>query len=107
MLCFVSVKVLVIVRLTNISEAKASLSKLVEKVLNGEEVIIAKAGKPVAKLVPYEFDKSPRDLGVRIWEGEVWMANDFNELPKSVLEQFVGEVNDEFTAWHPYSNLDI
>jgi prevent-host-death family protein len=48
--------------ITNISEAKASLSQLVEKVLKGEEVIIGKAGKPVAKLVPYDHDSSPRDL---------------------------------------------
>ena len=38
-------------QITNISEAKASLSKLIEKVLKGDEVIIGKAGKPVAKLV--------------------------------------------------------
>jgi prevent-host-death family protein len=43
-------------QITNISEAKASLSKLVEQVLNGQEVIIGKAGKPVAKLVPYTQD---------------------------------------------------
>ena len=48
--------------ITNISEAKASLSQLVEKVLRGEEVVIGKAGKPVAKLVPYDHDSSPRDL---------------------------------------------
>ncbi|MCB0015518.1 MAG: type II toxin-antitoxin system prevent-host-death family antitoxin, partial [Anaerolineales bacterium] len=54
------VKLMVI---TNISEAKATLSKLIEQVLNGEEVIIGKAGKPVAKLVPYTQDTSPRTLG--------------------------------------------
>ena len=43
-------------QITNISEAKASLSKLFEQVLNGQEVIIGKAGKPVAKLVPYTQD---------------------------------------------------
>jgi prevent-host-death family protein len=46
--------------ITNISDAKASLSKLVERVMQGEEVIIGKAGKPVAKLVPYNLDTSPR-----------------------------------------------
>ncbi len=40
-------------RIINIAEAKASLSKLVERVLQGEEVVIGKAGKPVAKLVPF------------------------------------------------------
>lgn len=47
-------------KVMNISEAKASLSKLVERVLQGEEVIIGKAGKPVAKLVPFDLDTRPR-----------------------------------------------
>ena len=47
-------------QITNISDAKASLSKLIEKVLMGDEVIIGKAGKPVAKLVPYDLETSPR-----------------------------------------------
>jgi prevent-host-death family protein len=46
-------------QITNISEAKATLSKLVEGVLKGDEVIISKAGKPVAKLVPYDLVSSP------------------------------------------------
>ena len=85
-------------QITNISKAKSSLSKLVEKVQKGEEVIIAKAGKPVAKLVPYSIDESPRDMTVRIWEGEVWMAEDFDELPEDLLKYFTGEVGDEFTS---------
>jgi prevent-host-death family protein len=47
-------------QITNISEAKANLSKLVERVMRGEEVVIGKSGKPVAKLVPYSLDTSPR-----------------------------------------------
>lgn len=81
-------------QITNISEAKASLSKLVEKVRKGEEVIIAKAGKPVAKLVPYSIDESPRDMTIRIWEGEVWMANDFDKLPEDILKRFIVETSD-------------
>ena len=84
--------------ITNISEAKASLSKLVERVLAGEEVIIGKAGKPVAKLIPFDIDKSPRDLSVRIWEGDVWMAEDFDELPEDMLNLFTGENDNEFTT---------
>ena len=48
---------------TNISEAKAQLSALLEKVLAGEEVIIGKAGRPVAKLVRYERSEKPRRPG--------------------------------------------
>ncbi len=82
-------------QITNISEAKASLSKLVEKVLKGEEVIIGKAGKPVAKLVPYNLDTSPRQLGVGNWQGQIWMADDFDELPEDVLKLFTGEAEDD------------
>ena len=78
-------------RITNIAEAKASLSKLVERVMQGEEVIIGKAGKPVAKLVPFEHDTSPRDLAQGIWEGRVWMADDFDELPAGVKAAFAGD----------------
>jgi prevent-host-death family protein len=81
--------------ITNIADAKASLSKLVEKVLRGEEVIIGKAGKPVAKLVPFNYDRSPRDLDHGIWEDQVWMADDFDTLPEDVLKAFTGEGNDE------------
>jgi prevent-host-death family protein len=58
-------------QITNISDARANLSKLIEKVLKGEEVIIGKAGKPVAKLVPYDLDTSPRQLGAGHWKGQI------------------------------------
>ena len=66
--------------ITNISDAKTSLSKLVEKMMKGEEVVIGKSGKPVAKLVPYNLDTSPRQLGAGQWQGQIWMADDFDEL---------------------------
>ncbi len=82
-------------QITNISDAKASLSKLIEKVLKGEEVIIGKAGKPVAKLVPYDLDTSPRQLGVGHWKGQIWIADDFDELPEDVLKLFTGEAEED------------
>ncbi len=86
-------------QITNISEAKASLSKLIEKALHGEEVIIGKAGKPVVKIVPYDIDTSPRQLGVGNWRGQLWIADDFDELPDDVLRQFTGEeLEDESVA---------
>ena len=85
--------------ITNISEAKASLSKLIEQVLNGQEVIIGKAGKPVAKLVPYAQDTSPRKLGAGQWKDKIWMADDFDDLPDDVLKLFTGDAdNDESLA---------
>ncbi|MEX2535337.1 MAG: type II toxin-antitoxin system prevent-host-death family antitoxin [Trueperaceae bacterium] len=77
-------------RVTNISEAKANLSKLVERAIRGEEVVIGKAGKPVAKLVPFDVDNQPRDLDQGIWEGEVRIAEDFDELPDEFLQLFTG-----------------
>jgi len=82
-------------QIINISDAKASLSKLIAQVLNGEEVIIGKAGKPVAKLVPYTQDTSPRQLGAGRWKGKIWIADDFDDLPEDVLALFVGEVEDD------------
>ena len=81
--------------ITNIADAKASLSKLVEKVLQGEEVVIGKAGKPVAKLVPYNYDSSPRDLSQGIWKDQVWMSQDFDTLPEEFVAAFMGDRDDE------------
>jgi prevent-host-death family protein len=60
---------------TNISEAKAQLSALVEKVLAGQEVIIGKAGKPVARLVQYKHQESDRKPGAL--KGKIKIASDF------------------------------
>ncbi len=70
--------------LRNISEAKAEPSALIEQVLKGEEVILAKAGKPVAKLVAYNGPASPRTPGSM--RGEIWIAPDFDELPEDMAE---------------------
>jgi prevent-host-death family protein len=77
-------------KVTNIHEAKTNLSQLIEAVLKGEEVIIAKAGKPVVKLIPYREEKKPRIPGG--WEGKVIMSPDFDdELPQDILAGFLGE----------------
>jgi prevent-host-death family protein len=70
----------------NISEAKGELSALIERVQKGEEVILAKAGKPVAKLVPYSGPARPRTPGSM--RGEIWIAPDFDTLPKDMAEAF-------------------
>ncbi len=59
----------------NMHEARTNLSKLVEMLEAGEEVIIARAGRPVARLVPVGEPKR-RKLGA--WKGQVWMADDFD-----------------------------
>ncbi len=82
---------------TNVAEAKAQLSKLIERALTGEEVVISKHGKPLVKLVPYERDTRPRDLTVRIWEGDVKMADDFDELPPELMDAFAGTFDEPLT----------
>ena len=72
--------------ITNISEAKAQLSGLIERVLSGESVIIGKAGKPVAKLVPYKANEVPRQPGAL--RGRIKISEDFDELPSGVAEAF-------------------
>jgi prevent-host-death family protein len=72
--------------LRNISQAKAELSALVESVSKGDEVILAKAGKPVAKIVPYHGSIRPRTPGSMA--GEIKIAPDFDDLPADIAEAF-------------------
>ena len=70
----------------NISAAKAELSALIEAVQKGNEVIIAKAGKPVARLVPFRHPIRPRTPGSMA--GQIWIAPDFDTLPDDLQEAF-------------------
>jgi prevent-host-death family protein len=72
----------------NIHEAKTHLSRLLQRVAAGEEVTIARAGVPVARLVGVE-PKAKRPLGFA--RGEVWVADDFDApLPDDLLAEFYG-----------------
>ena len=73
-------------KVRNISDAKAELSALVEDVTNGGEVILAKAGKPVARIVPYHGVAKPRIPGSL--EGKIKIAADFNVLPSDIAAAF-------------------
>ena len=73
-------------QIANISEAKAQLSALIEKVLSGEEVIIGKAGKPVARLIKYESYKRERRPGSL--KGQIKIADDFDVLPEDISRAF-------------------
>lgn len=77
-------------RAVNIHDAKTRLSQLIERVEAGEEIVIARAGRPVARLAPLKASLGPRKLG-RL-DGQFRIPDDFNEpLPKNVLNQFRGE----------------
>jgi prevent-host-death family protein len=70
----------------NIHEAKSQLSKLVERAMNGEDVVIAKAGRPMVRLVPIRSNDAPR-LGGQ-WRGRVRIGEDFDDLPDDVAAAF-------------------
>ena len=71
----------------NIHDAKTNLSKLLKKVSEGEEVVIARSGKPVAKIIAYAKEPNVRVPGSA--KGMISIANDFNDhLPEEILEDF-------------------
>ena len=73
----------------NLYEAKTSLSRLVDRAAAGEEIILSKAGKPLAKIVPFQRPPAPRQPGG--WEGRVRIADDFDDpLPEDLQAAFEG-----------------
>jgi prevent-host-death family protein len=70
----------------NIHEAKTHLSRLVERVEAGEEVVIARAGRPVARLVPFRGRTTPRRPGA--WRGRVRLGADFDATDEAMLATF-------------------
>ena len=90
----------------NMHEAKSSLSKLVERVLDGEDVVIARAGKPVARLVPYVhedlddeayLDTLPIKHPFGLHKGQIWMSDDIWD-PDPELE---AALDKKFGPWPP------
>ncbi len=72
--------------IASITEAESQLSKLIDHALNGEEVIIARDGQPIVRLVSIQLDKSPRQGGQ--WKGRVRIAGDFDTLPDDIAAAF-------------------
>jgi len=69
----------------NLYEAKTLLSKLVDRAAAGEEIIIAKAGRPLAKLVP--LGQKPKERKPGGWQGKVHIAEDFDApLPNDIID---------------------
>ena len=72
----------------NIYDAKTNLSKLVDRAAAGEEIVIAKAGKPKAKLVPYQPPRKKRWFGQNLL-GITYVADDCDEpLPPELQKYF-------------------
>lgn len=75
-------------QITNISDAKASLSHLIKTVQEtNEPIIIGKAGKPVAILSAFKEDNSPRQLGGS-WSGKVEIAENCDQLDEQLIDSF-------------------
>ena len=71
----------------NIHEAKTHLSRYLERVAQGDEMIIARAGHPLARLVPYETALPPRVLGL----GEATIPEDFDRMAKAEIANMFEE----------------
>lgn len=70
----------------NVYEAKTHLSQLLDLAASGEEVVIARAGRPMAKLIPYQVKQQSRKPGS--WKGKVKISKDFDELPENLSRIF-------------------
>lgn len=74
----------------NVHDAKTHLSRLLERVEQGEEIIIARGGRPIARLVPFTTELIPREPGA--FQGRIQVPADFDTpLPPEVLAAFLGE----------------
>ncbi len=73
--------------IVNMHQAKTSLSRLVARALAGEEVVIARNGEPLVKLVPVEKKREPRVPGK--YKGKIWIAPDcFDPMTEEELEDW-------------------
>jgi prevent-host-death family protein len=78
------------VRTVDISVAALHRTRLVNEVAAGEEIVIVKAGEPVARLLPVEPRREPRKPG--LLKGKIWIADDFDEpLPEEIMAACRGE----------------
>jgi prevent-host-death family protein len=73
------------VKQVNVHEAKTHLSRLLQDVEEGEEVVIARDGTPVARLVRHDREREPREPG---WAKKGWMAADFDEFDERLARDF-------------------
>jgi prevent-host-death family protein len=73
--------------LVGMHEAKTHLSRLVERALAGEEVVLTRRGKPAVRLVPERAAGGFAALA-GVWQGQVRIAEDFDELPDDLAERF-------------------
>jgi prevent-host-death family protein len=73
----------------NIHEAKTQLSRLIERAIEGEAVVIAKAGKPLVKMTALDAPPAPRRLGFMV--GEIAVPDDFDRMGEAEIAALFGE----------------
>lgn len=78
-------------RSVNLHYAKTHLSRLVDEALAGEDVVLARAGTPVVRLVPIEPAKRERQLGLD--QGRIWISDDFDEPMPALEGLFEGDAD--------------
>lgn len=74
--------------IVNMHEAKTHLSRLVERAAAGEDIVIGRAGKPVARLVAFSETRAPRRPGAMA--GRIVIADDFDDTPEWLIDEFEG-----------------
>ncbi len=75
------------VKIINIYEAKTNFSKLIARVMGGEEIVIGKSGKPIARLIPFKKIPARREPGTGT--KSIVVSPDFDApLPDEILEEF-------------------
>jgi prevent-host-death family protein len=78
------------VRTVDLKAAKVHLSRLLDQIAAGGQVIIATDGKPVARLLPHETRREPRTLG--LMKGRIWISEHFDDpLPEEIMAAFRGD----------------
>jgi prevent-host-death family protein len=82
--------------MVNIHEAKTHFSKLVERAEKGEDIVIARAGKPVARLVAFHERPGARKPGAL--KGKIWIADDFDETPECLIDALEIAPDDAYHA---------
>ena len=75
----------------NIHEAKTHLSRLVEQAANGEPFIIAKAGRPLVKVVPLEAPEGAQVRRLGFLQGQIAVPDDFDRMADAEIERLFGE----------------
>lgn len=75
---------------TNVYDAKTQLSRLIDRALAGDDVVIARSGRPVVRLVPVTDEEAAPRSGRGAWRGRVRIADDFDDLPEELAAAFRG-----------------